>query len=115
MKETQRLLDELLAKGEQYAESSVELAQLKAAKHIANTSGVFFTHLFVWLTLVIAIFLLSIGASIWIGESLGEYYYGFLIVAGFYFFLALVIKLFKSDLIQRPVQNFVIRNLFNKE
>lgn len=114
MKETHKLLEELVAKAEQYGESSVELVKLKSARHIANAAGEFTTHLSVWVALVLAVLMFSVGASIWLGEELGHYYLGFMIVAGFYLLLALAIKLFKSGLVQRPIQNCVIRYFFKK-
>lgn len=114
MKESHGLFDELLVKAEQYAESSVELAKLKSAKHIANTTGVLSTHLLVWVAIILAFLMLSIGVSIWLGELIGQYYWGFFIVAGFYLLVALVIKLFKSSLVEKPVQDCVIRNIFKE-
>ena len=43
-----------------------------------------------------------------IGEYLGQFYYGFFIMAGFYVLLGFIFILFQQELIKNPVCNFLI-------
>lgn len=111
MKETQRLLDELIAKAEDYGYSSLELAKLKSIKVVANTSGKIGVHFAIWAVIVLFFLMLSIGVSLYLGELWGHHYLGFLAVAGFYLLLAIVLRIFKVPLVQRPIANFVVKKI----
>lgn len=111
MKETQRLLDELIAKAEDFGYSSLALAKLKSIRVVANTSGKVGVHFAIWAVIVLFFLMLSIGVSLWLGELWGHMYLGFFAVAGFYLLLAIVLRIFKGPLVQRPIENFVVRKI----
>lgn len=66
---------------------------------------------------VIGLFLLflNIGISLWIGDLLGESYYGFLVVALFYAVIAIIIHgvIYKS--IQMQISNAFLTQILQKE
>ena len=49
-----------------------------------------------------------------IGEYLGQFYYGFFIIAGFYVRIGFVFSVFQQELIKNPVCNFFIKKILNK-
>lgn len=111
MKETQRLLDELIAKAEGYGYSSFELAKLKSIRVVANTSGKVGVHFAIWAVIVLFSLMLSTGVALWLGEMWGHVYLGFFAVAGFYLLLAIILRIFKVPLVQRPIANFVVKKI----
>jgi uncharacterized membrane protein len=52
--------------------------------------------------------LLNLGLSFWIGEFLGEFYFGFFIMAALYLILLIALYSFKNQYIKMPVSNFII-------
>lgn len=113
MKETERLVEELLNKAENYGYSSFELAKLKSVKTTANVTGKIGVHFVLWSVIAMCLLMASIAVSIWLGQLWGEIYLGFGAVAGFYLLLALLMKAFKVPLVQRPIENFVVRNILD--
>jgi hypothetical protein len=68
------------------------------------------------ITVVIVWFsvLVNIGLSLWLGEFLGETYYGFFSIALLYLVIALLLYIFKNEWIKKPISNFVIDQLVKK-
>ena len=91
-----------------YLDTKIELTKLKSI----DTSSEILSTLVYLLVKVLAIFLLlgfiSIGLAVLIGNVLGEYYYGFLIVGGIYAIVFLVIYIQRKKWIKRPVANGLI-------
>lgn len=58
---------------------------------------------------------LSVAASVWISEAIGEPSSGFFIVAGFYLLLILCMVLFGSKMIEKTMLVKASRKVFNKE
>jgi len=56
---------------------------------------------------------ISIGASVYIGEKIGHPYYGYFIIAGFYFLLILFLLMIKSKPIDRMIWKR-FKNLLNE-
>jgi hypothetical protein len=54
---------------------------------------------------------LNIGLGLYIGELLGQYYLGFLIVSVFYLVVAIVLYAFKVKFIETPLSNIIITKL----
>lgn len=104
-------ISSLVDKAKEYAETRMELVKLKVAETSSQTiaSIVSITILVTLLTLFVL--LLSIGLALWLGDLLGNNYYGFFVMAAFYGILALMIYLFKSKWIEDPVTNTIIKKM----
>ena len=107
-------IETLIQKLESYSKTSITLYKYKAI----YTSADIFSNLAVKLTiaLVIVMFLIlvNIGLSLWIGEIIGQAYYGFFVVSLIYLLLALLFYIFQMPLIKRPVSNFIISHILKK-
>jgi tetrahydromethanopterin S-methyltransferase subunit B len=55
---------------------------------------------------------LNIAAALWIGDMLGKAYYGFLIVAGFYAIVSIILLLVHRR-IQASLNDVIVKQLFN--
>jgi hypothetical protein len=111
MKETERLVNELVAKAEEYGHSSLELVKLKSIRVSAKATGLIGTKFILGTLILLLLIILSMGVSFWLGEVLESVYLGFFCVAGFYLVLLIVFYVFRDSLIQRPIENGVIKNL----
>jgi hypothetical protein len=54
---------------------------------------------------------LSIGAALWIGDLLGKAWYGFLILAGFYGIIGLIMTLTGNKGLKKIVSNMIIKQV----
>jgi O-antigen/teichoic acid export membrane protein len=63
------------------------------------------------LTIFLFIGFVSVALAILIGQTLGEYYYGFLIAGGFYLIVLLIIYIKRKNWIKRPVANSLVNKM----
>lgn len=94
-----------------YLDTKIELSKLKTI----DTSSDVLSNLVYLLVKVMIIFLLlgfiSIGLAALLGATLGEYYYGFLIIGGIYAIIFLVIYVQRKKWIKGPVANSLINKM----
>lgn len=101
----------LFEKAQDYTNTSIELLKLNAIDKTADIiASLTFTLVLGILVAIFSLFI-SISASLYIGEQIGEYYLGFLIVSGFYLVLAIVLFIFNDKIIKMPISNFIIKKL----
>jgi len=54
---------------------------------------------------------LNLGIAFWLGDIFGKTAFGFLVVAGFYIFIAIFIRLFLYKWIKRFVGDYLVKRL----
>lgn len=94
-----------------YIEAKTELWKLKAVDKSTKIAASLVSQLIVIFTAFIGIVALNTGIALLLGKWLGEAYYGFFIVAGFYFLLGLILYLARKSLIKTPFYNAVINKI----
>jgi hypothetical protein len=101
----------LIKQSGEYLDTKIELTKLKAV----NTSSDVLSSLVYLIVKILVIFLfigfVSVGLAVMIGNILGEYYYGFLLVGGFYLIVLLIIYVQRKNWIKRPVANSLINKM----
>jgi len=106
-------IETLIKQSGEYLDTKIELTKLKAV----NTSSDVLSSLIYLILKILIIFLflgfVSVGAAIMLGHILGEYYYGFLIVGGFYLIVLLIIYVQRKNWIKEPVANGLINKMLN--
>src|SRR5258706_11552500 len=108
MNENAKLIESLFEKGEEYGKTTLELVRLKAIAKSGEVVSSVTATLAVTVVAALAVLIANIGIALWVGELLGKSYYGFFIVAGFYFLVASLLHLFRRQWIKTPVSNSVI-------
>lgn len=93
-----------------YATKKATLLKLEATEKSSLAMGNIVVIVLLALFGLFFISLLSIGMGFLLGEYIGNYSSGFLIVAGFYFVLLLIILLTKKP-IQKAVANKIIQSM----
>ncbi len=111
MDEQSGLIESLIAKGEQYGKTTLELLKLKTLDKSADVVSNLVSWLIVVVFAVLFFLILNIGIALWIGELLGKSYYGFFVVSGFYALIALVFAVFRKQLIKNPVNESIINQV----
>lgn len=114
MKTNATTIELLFEKAEDYTRTSVELARLTAIDKSADVLSSLMSQIAVAVVVAIVFIFINIGLSLWIGEMIGKSYYGFFIVAGANFIIALLLYSYKNQLIKIPVSNAIIAKLLKK-
>lgn len=100
---------------EDYIETKVDLVKLKTA----NKTGSIISRVILGLAVArlgwFIIIFLSLSAAYGISQATGKDYLGFLIVAGFYILLAVLIVVLREKLITMPIINLLLKKLKYKE
>lgn len=105
-------LESLVDKIENYGKTSFELYKLKTINKTAGVLSTFVSRgIFV---IVISMFLIfaSVALALWLGELLGESYFGFLCVAAFYLILGVIFYFILHKSIKRIINNLIVVEVF---
>jgi hypothetical protein len=106
--------EQLFDKFENYTKTSIELVKLNAIDKTADVTSSLTSGIFISLVVSMFILFVNIGLSLYLGKILGDYYYGFFIVSGFYLFISIILYFFRHQLIKRPVSDAVLDKLLKK-
>ena len=107
-------IESLLEKTGDFLETKVELLKLQAVDKVTGIGSSLATAIILIIVISVMLFTLNIGIAIWIGELLGEVYYGFFIVSGFYLLVALFMYLFRYQWLKKPFHDRLIKKMLNK-
>ena len=115
MEKTFERVEELAGTIKDYINTRMDTLKLsvaeKSASVIANVlAGVIVSGVF-----ILFIIFASIALSFGLGEWIGKTWVGFLIVAGLYLFLGIVVWAARGKLIRLPLMNAMIQQLFKKD
>ena len=106
--------ENIFEKAENYTRTSLELVKLRTVSASADVLSTITSKIVVGAVVAFFTLFLNIGISLWIGKELGEYYYGFFILAGFYLIVAIVLHTFQHSLIKTPIGNIVISSILKE-
>lgn len=107
-------IEELIAKSEVYAKTTLKLCKYEAIYKMADIFSNLAVKLVVAIVVVLASLLLTIGLSLYVGHCLGEPYWGFLVVAFVQLGFALLLYIGRNKWIKVPVSNYIIRKMQKK-
>jgi hypothetical protein len=110
MEEKRNLIEDLFEKLVSYTETSLEIFKLKFIEKISDVFSSLLSRLILLVFLGMFLFIFSIGVSFWLGDLLGEVYYGFLIVAAFYLLMAVIMILLHPS-IKKKIADSIISNI----
>jgi fatty acid desaturase len=109
MEDNTSLIESLLERTAEYGKTSFELAKLKAVDKASDVVSSFIPNAIVVLFILSFMLFVSLGLSLWLGEILGNTYFGFFVVAAFYGITGIFIHLFMHKWIKRCVSNNFIK------
>jgi hypothetical protein len=101
-------------KAENYTKTSLELIKLKTVSAVADVLSSLTSKIAVGAVVAFFTLFLNIGISLWIGKELGEYFYGFFIVALFYLIVAIVLLKTQHSLIKTPIGNMIVSSILKE-
>lgn len=103
--------EDLIEDTKNYVESNVELLKLKLVDKTSTVGSSIISILAIAIFILTTLMLLSVGVAMWLGKILGEYYYGFFLIAGFLTILIIIIYIFREKWLKMPVANSIIENM----
>lgn len=107
------LIENLIERGEEYGKTTLELMKLKTIDKSADLISNLISWLIVVVFAVMLFTLLNIAIALWLGNRLGNACYGFFTVSGFYALLTLIFWIFRRQLIKKPVNNTIVKQLLD--
>lgn len=108
---TDTTVNGLLEKAGDYLETRLDLFKLKTTKTVSDVASSFVNVAIILLFLIFFLAFINIGLALLIGKALGETYYGFFIMGGFYALVGLVFHIFRNQWVKNPVSDSIIKKL----
>jgi Fe2+ transport system protein B len=115
MEKTFDRVEELADTIKEYVNSRIESVKLSVAEKSSAVIANVVAGIIVALVFFFFIIFASIALSFGLGEWIGKTWAGFLIVAGLYLLLGIVVWAARGKIIRLPLMNAIIQQLFNKE
>ena len=111
MENTATRIEMLYESAKQYADTNVELLKLNAVDKTADVLSSIISRLAFFMIVAMFTIFVNISIGLYLGNLLGAYYLGFLIVSCFYLILSILIYIFSDKMIKEPIANLVIAKL----
>jgi hypothetical protein len=104
-------LGTLLERVEEYGKTTLELFKLKTVDKLSDAISSFASRIIAVVFFVMFFILASIGLSVWLGELLGKIWLGFLLVAGFYGLIGIVLFFMLHNPVKKQISNMIIKQI----
>ena len=111
METTGKHIESLYNKVKEYTETTIELYKLNAIEASADVLSSIVSRIVFILVFALFTLFINVTISLLIGNLLGAYYWGFLIVSGFYLIIMVLLYYYNGKLIKVPITNLVIEKL----
>jgi Na+-transporting NADH:ubiquinone oxidoreductase subunit NqrD len=108
MEKPAQAIEGLYEKIETYTVSSYELSKLRTLETTTLVASAVVSRLVVIIVFGLFALFVNIGIAIYLGDLLGRYYVGFLIVSVFYLVIGIVLHFFLYRWIKKPLSDFII-------
>lgn len=96
-----------------YLETRIDLLKLKAVDKSSDIISSLVSNIVISVILIFGVFILNIGLSIWLGNVMGQVWYGFVVVGGFYTLAAILLIVFKAKWVKGPLTDIFIKKMLN--
>ena len=108
-------LTRLLERAEDYGNTTIELFKLNAIDKSADVVSSLVSRLAVIFAVALSLLIINIGLALWLGKMLGDSFYGFFIIGGFYAILAILLHLYRHQWIKNPVSDSIIKQMLKQK
>jgi Flp pilus assembly protein TadB len=112
MDDNVKLIESLLESTFKYGVKELELLKLKTINKTSNVVSGMVPHAAVFIILFLFLLFLNFGLAFWLGEILGNNFYGFFVIAAFYAMVGLVMHFFMHKRIKRKIGNYLVKQIF---
>lgn len=108
-------IQEILEDSKAYASHQIELAKLKLAEKVAFKLADLLSGTILIYAGVLFLLFVSIAGGLLFGDLVNNYGLGFLIVAGIYLILFLILYSIRNTALKRSLTNFSIKKMFEND
>ena len=105
MEDNTKSIETLIEKVTDFGKTSYELARLKTLDKSSDVASSLIPHSIVFVLFASFMLFANFGLAFWLGEILGNTYYGFFVVAAFYVVTGLVMHFFFHKRIKNLIWN----------
>ncbi len=109
MAEKEGLLNALLENAEEFGKTSYELLKLKALDRLTDMISYILSRMLIFLVIFMFLFMASMALGFWLGSLLGHNFYGFIIVAGVYALIGIVLIAFARNWLSTIIGNSLLK------
>lgn len=107
-----KLIESLLESTLKYGVAEIELLKLKTVDKTTDVASSLIPHAVVFFILILSLLFLNLGLAFWLGEIIGNNFYGFFIIAAFYAVIGFIIHVFMHKWVKRKIVNYLIKQIF---
>ncbi|PWT76655.1 MAG: hypothetical protein C5B59_05960 [Bacteroidetes bacterium] len=111
MSNQEHSLGSLFEKSHAYLETRIDLIRMKTVYKSSDVLSSAAAFLAILIGLLAFLATLSFGLAYFIGHLLGNTYYGFFIMAGFYALATLLIYIFRNQWIKTPIHDGIVKKI----
>ena len=111
METTGKHIELLYNKVKEYTETTIELYKLNGIEAAADVLSSIVSRIVIILVFALFTLFINVTISLLIGNLLGAYYWGFLIVSGFYLIILIILYYNNAKIVKAPITNLVIGKL----
>ncbi|MBP6754554.1 MAG: hypothetical protein KA210_00290 [Bacteroidia bacterium] len=104
-------IEKLIEKAETYSKTSLALCKNEAVYKLADIFSNLSVKLAISIVVILFILFMNIGLALFIGDYLEATYMGFFVIGFGYFFLSILLYIFRKSWIITPVSNFIIHKM----
>ena len=115
LEELQDNIEDIQENAKAYVESSIAYYKLWGFKVAMKLTTLILKFTLIAMCLMIVMLFLSVAAALAIGQLMNSYVVGFLIVAGVYFILAMLLFMVKDKIVEGPILEKFSEIFFNED
>ncbi len=115
MEETFTKIEELISHVKEYADNRIKGVKLSFAEKSSKVISSLLAFFIVLFVLFFFVIFVGIAIALLLSAWIGKMYAGFLIVAGFYLLLGIIIWSAREKIIRLPIMNAMIKRMFDSE
>lgn len=102
-------IEALLESATDYGKTSYDLVKLKTIDKTTDVVSSLISHAVVFVIFMSFLLFLTLGLAFWLGEIIGNIFYGFFVVAAFYGIVGLVLHFALHDQIKKKISDYIIK------
>lgn len=111
---TTQQIESLIEHAGDFADTRLELMKMKFTAKTAGIVSAIASSGVVFIVILLFVLLISVAFSLFMGEILGKFYYGFFIMAGVYGIAGMIIFIGRNKWIRKPINNLVIAEILKE-
>lgn len=111
MESNTEMIESLLEKTVDYGKTSFQLLKLKTLSKTSDITSTYLSRLVVLIFAFAFILFMSLGLAIWIGEILGNSFYGFFVVGAFFGLIGIIIHFFLHKWLKKILDDYIIQQV----